>query len=153
MKIINNKKGLTLIELLIGSVLLLVIIFSLLSLFLQQQKLWFKTELSVQLQQDASIALEELSQSIRVAGYMLPPTVQPMVIFNNTGTPDSIIIRGNFSHFSSTLGYPALVGTKMVYATRDSTFAYIPGMSVFIAKDTLLFASPVDSFFTFLSVE
>jgi hypothetical protein len=85
-----NKRGLTLLELLISSVMALIIIGAGLGLYLNQHKTWIIEGQITDMQQNGRVSIEELSNKIMMAGYGLPSGMNP-IIGKNTN-PDTITI-------------------------------------------------------------
>jgi hypothetical protein len=85
-----DKKGLTLLELLISSVMAIIIIGAGLGLYLNQHKTWIIEGQITDMQQNGRVSIEELSNKIMMAGYGLPSGMNP-IIGKNTN-PDTITI-------------------------------------------------------------
>lgn len=85
-----NKRGLTLLELLISSVMALIIIGAGLGLYLNQHKTWIIEGQITDMQQNGRVAIEELSNKIMMAGYGLPNGVNPIIAKNSN--PDTITV-------------------------------------------------------------
>jgi hypothetical protein len=85
-----NKRGLTLLELLISSVMALIIIGAGLGLYLNQHKTWIIEGQITDMQQNGRVSIEELSNKIMMAGYGLPSGVNPIIAKNTN--PDTITV-------------------------------------------------------------
>ncbi len=85
-----NAGGFTLIELLVALVISSFVITSGYGLYLSQHEGWIIQELVSDMQQNARIAMHELENRIRMAGYGLPGGFQPIYAANTN--PDTITI-------------------------------------------------------------
>ena len=69
MKKLNNQKGLTLVELLIGALMSLIILSAVLGFYVTQHDHWLVQEEVSDMQQNGRALLDELTRFIRKAGY------------------------------------------------------------------------------------
>jgi type II secretory pathway pseudopilin PulG len=90
MRKISDKKGITLIELLIGVFISTILIGSALNLYLTQHKHLIVQEQVSNMQHNIRAGLQEIVNSVRMAGYNLPIGVQPITISNTN--PDTIML-------------------------------------------------------------
>ncbi|OGC94836.1 MAG: hypothetical protein A2142_03660 [candidate division Zixibacteria bacterium RBG_16_48_11] len=69
MKHLKSNRGVTLVEILIGSLMSLIIAASLMEFYIHQHNQWLTQEKISDMQQNCRALLEELSRQIRSAGY------------------------------------------------------------------------------------
>src|SRR4030067_2168812 len=69
MKKLNNQKGITLVELLIGALMSLIILSAVLGFYVTQHDHWLVQEEVSDMQQNGRALLDELTRFIRKAGY------------------------------------------------------------------------------------
>lgn len=69
MIILENNRGITLVEILIGSLMSLIIAASLMEFYISQHNQWLTQEKISDMQQNSRAVMEELSRQIRSAGY------------------------------------------------------------------------------------
>jgi len=90
MKITNNNRGFTLLELLISAAISVIIVGSALSVYLAQHKHLVIQDQISDMQQNVRAGMEELGTKIRMAGYQVPPCMKPIEAYNTN--PDTIIV-------------------------------------------------------------
>jgi len=88
MKKSNNKKGFTLVELLIAAGISVIIVGSVLSLYLTQHKHLIVQDQISEMQQNIRAGMEELATKIRMAGYNVPTSLPAVSAYDTN--PDSI---------------------------------------------------------------
>ncbi|MCK5126219.1 MAG: hypothetical protein KAR42_08175 [candidate division Zixibacteria bacterium] len=92
---IKSTAGMTMVELLIALLLTGIISAAMFKIYINQHQAWIQQGNVIEMQQNARAAMDELSRQLRMAGYGIPPSLQPFQAYN--GDPDSIMIqyRGN----------------------------------------------------------
>jgi prepilin-type N-terminal cleavage/methylation domain-containing protein len=93
MKIIRNKRGFTLLELLISAAISVIIVGSALSVYLAQHKHLVIQDQISDMQQSVRAGMEELATKIRMAGYNVPPGISSVTAYNTN--PDTIVVLYN----------------------------------------------------------
>jgi prepilin-type N-terminal cleavage/methylation domain-containing protein len=97
-----NKKGFSLIELMVSMVVLALIMVGVVSMMINSDKAKRKTEMISEAQQQGAAALEMLLRDIRTAGYGVPmKNAQPIIAY---ATPFEIIFNANINPFPDSLG-------------------------------------------------
>jgi Tfp pilus assembly protein PilV len=78
MLILQNNRGITLVEILIGSLMSLIIAAALMEFYINQHNQWLTQEKISDMQQNSRAVMEELSRQVRSAGYGMsaPPFYQ-----------------------------------------------------------------------------
>ena len=69
MKFLKNNRGITLVEILIGSLMSLIIAASLMEFYIHQHNQWLTQEKISDMQQNSRAVMEELTRQVRSAGY------------------------------------------------------------------------------------
>ena len=80
MKFLKNNRGITLVEILIGSLMSLIIAASLMEFYISQHNQWITQEKISDMQQNSRAVLEELTRQIRWAGFGI--SLQPYYQIN-----------------------------------------------------------------------
>lgn len=127
------QSGMSLLETIVVVVLSTIIVLSVITLFLSQQKAYVRDEAIAYIQENGHQALEELTTKIRLTGYMLPSTYPKLECFNGVGSgsgspaPDSVAVWGNFSNFLTRFWYQGLSGSNWVilYYQPNFKFSYM----------------------------
>jgi prepilin-type N-terminal cleavage/methylation domain-containing protein len=85
-----NQKGFSLLEVLICLVIIGFIATSAINIYLAQHQGWLTEEQISDMQQNARVAMRELTMRIRMAGYKVPHGIDPLIGVN--GNPDTITV-------------------------------------------------------------
>ena len=68
----NNERGMSIIELLIATILSLFVLSAALEFYLSQHKGWLMQNEVAEVQQNARICVDDIAETLRMAGYGLP---------------------------------------------------------------------------------
>lgn len=90
-KILNDSKGMTLVELLISAFLASLIVAAGLEFYTKQHNVWLTQQEVSNMQQNGRVSMDELIYRIRLAGAGLPEGIPP--VEGRDSNPDTIIIR------------------------------------------------------------
>jgi type II secretory pathway pseudopilin PulG len=86
----ENQKGMTLLETIIALTRAGILITAAIGVYLVQHKSWLIQEQVSDMQQNARVAIRELTTRIRMAGYGIPGGIDPIIAVN--GNPDIMTI-------------------------------------------------------------
>jgi prepilin-type N-terminal cleavage/methylation domain-containing protein len=86
----KNQKGMTLLETIIALTMAGILITAAIGIYLVHHKGWLIQEQVSDMQQNARVAIRELTTRIRMAGYGIPGGIDPIIAAN--GNPDIITI-------------------------------------------------------------
>lgn len=86
----KRQKGFTLVEILIALVIIGFITTAAVNIYLTQHQGWLMEEQVSDMQQNARVAMRELTTKIRMAGYKVPQGIDPLI--GNNGDSDSLTI-------------------------------------------------------------
>ncbi len=89
-KIRSNRKGVTLLELLVASVIALIATGAALEVYINQQRNWLAQENITDMQQNGRAAVDEIVYHLRQAGYHIPQGLEALYATNTD--PDSLTI-------------------------------------------------------------
>jgi hypothetical protein len=92
----RSEEGFTVLELMVGSVMLLAVLSAALSFFSKGQGIYTNERLTLELVQDMRTAFDRFTNEIRMAGSGLPA---PRGVIQ--GSPTTLIVRGDFSNIST----------------------------------------------------
>jgi prepilin-type N-terminal cleavage/methylation domain-containing protein len=144
-----NRKGFTLIELMIGSAIMLVVVLGALSIYSRSNKISADQQQFVELQNDVRAATFFVARDVRMAGMGIPPAFAGYVIQgfdNETGangvTPDRLRIMGNIED-PMVLSITSYNGSSATVTVADYSFEQLgyPD-SFFQDKVVMVFPKP-----------
>jgi len=92
----RSEEGFTVLELMVGSVMLLAVLSASLSFFSKGQGIYTNERLTLELVQDMRTAFDRFTNEIRMAGSGLPA---PRGVIQ--GSPTTLIVRGDFNNVST----------------------------------------------------
>ena len=92
----RSEEGFTILELMVGSVVLLAVLSAALSFFSKGQGIYTNERLTLELVQDMRTAFDRFTNEIRMAGSGLPA---PRGVIQ--GSPTTLIVRGDFNNIST----------------------------------------------------
>src|SRR6266404_1683950 len=92
----RSEEGFTVLELMVGSVMLLAVLSAALSFFSKGQGIYTNERLTLELVQDMRTAFDRFTNEIRMAGSGLPA---PRGVIQ--GSPTTLIVRGDFNNVST----------------------------------------------------
>ena len=140
-----NKRGVTLIELMIAMIITGVIMASLTGLLNSQRRGYMSQQAKAECEESVSRVHGELLDKIRIAGYMIPHSFVPIQPYYVASGPDSVKVTGNYDNFieKSVLNFSH--GSDVVYTKASPRFRYTPGMKLMIQSP------PADTIYTFWS--
>ncbi len=136
----NHKSGFSLIELIITMFLGVIVVGALIYISSGQRKGFLRQKSREESQESVSRIHGELLDKIRVAGHMIPDSVDAIVPFYVTDGPDSIRVTGNYDNFISTIKFGVSVGSDLVIAKYSDRFKYTQDMKLYIQKP---FSEPI----------
>jgi prepilin-type N-terminal cleavage/methylation domain-containing protein len=90
MSLKSNQKGFTLVEVLVALVIIGFVTTAAVNIYLSQHESWLTEEQISDMQQNARVAIRELTTRIRMAGYGIPGGIDPIIAVN--GNPDIVTI-------------------------------------------------------------
>ena len=117
------RKGFTLIELLIAIVVFAFLFIIIMRFYIVEHKTWLYMNQVAEMQQSGRVSMEDIARTIRMAGYMVPASLE--LIRSYDTNPDSIKIRSNFKDISTRLKFDLAIGGNLVVV--DTTGFQIGG--------------------------
>lgn len=126
-----NQKGFTLLEVLIALVIIGFVTTAAVQIYLTQHEGWIVEEQISDMQQNARVAMRELTTRIRMAGYKVPHGIDPLIGVN--GNPDTITVLSRsevdcevpLEHNMSSPGSELRCDGHDVSCFEDNTWAFI----------------------------
>ncbi len=131
---INKQSGFTLVELLIAAFLGVIIVGSLIYLITNQRRHFIAQQARAESQESAARLHGELLDRIRMAGYMIPRDLPPVVPYYVSDGPDSIKLTANYDNFVDKSFFALSGSTTTVVTKFDDRFRYRPGISLMVRK-------------------
>lgn len=135
-KLLTNKRGVTLIELLIVMAMLGVVMAAIYSLYSTHQKAAYTEDEVVEVQQNLRIAVDSVTRDVRMAGFLIPRTgaftpINSGLTSNATGTAQPLPAPDNVNSDAITINALSTFGTyARIDPPPDSTFLFSPSGEV-----------------------
>ena len=126
----RDRRGFTLVELLIALFLTGVVTTFILNTFIVQHKQMVVQDQIVDAQQNGRAAIDELTRQIRMAGYNLPLGLPPIFAYNTN--PDTIVINYNTEECNATVTDPMPQPSAEIKATGQDLSCFYDGQWVYI---------------------
>jgi len=128
---IRNRKGMTIIELLIVALMTSIVAAAGFEFFVRANQQYVSQDDITEMQQNVRASLQEISHEFRMAGFNIPDTISAYSIYDLTSAPDTLTINRDtltiryYIDESDTL-HPVLMkeinGTSEIYADEISDF-------------------------------
>jgi len=138
--IIHNRRGYTLLEVLITLSIFLIVLYSVYMVYDTQRSSYSRTEARIDTQDNARMALSTLQREIRMAGYGVPRalTTLPRIV---EARPRLIIFRADLRGVITTLAANAASGSNTL--TVNATTGIAAGDVIYLSDDTKALALTV----------
>lgn len=130
----KRNSGFSLLELLIAMFLGLIVVGMIIYIFSGQRKGFITQKAREESQESVSRIHGELLDKIRMAGYMVPESVDAIVPFHVTDGPDSIRVTGNYDNFITTTSYATVDSSTWVIVKYNDRFRHRPQMHLYIKE-------------------
>lgn len=145
---IRKLSGFTLVELLVSAILLSIISLAAFQFYGREHQVYSVQEEIANAQQNARIALDELTQNIMAAGAEIPAGFAPVVAVD--ANPDTILVRYNKTGCIITVGDHTQIQQSRPIHTRDTVNCFTPfiGQQVYLVHVNPSPGEPSGEWFT-----
>lgn len=144
----KNQSGFTLVELLVAAFILSVISLAAFQFYGREHQVYSTQEEIANAQQNARVALDELTQNLMAAGAEIPGGFAPVVSFDTN--PDTIILRYNKTGCIITVGDHTQIQQARPIHTHDTVNCFSPfiGQLVYLVHNNPSPGEPSGEWFT-----
>ena len=112
--LLSNERGMSIIELLIATILSLLVLSAALEFYLSQHKNWLMQNEVAEVQQNARVCVDEIAETLRMAGYGLP-----------TGHPSVEIGTDSLTVYAFNETYADIDTMKYFIFSWDTRYPYL----------------------------
>jgi len=121
----HDKKGFTIVELLVSAAIFIVILLGIYLMYETNQTTFLKGEKKTNIQQNARIAMDQMETEIRMAGYGVPTATSPSKIepIITAASATSISFLADIENASTTLSASAYAPTTSVTVVSAAGFS------------------------------
>ncbi len=134
-KLLKSDSGVTLVELVIALLITAILSIAMFRIYVNQHQAWIIQDSVIEMQQNARAAVSELTRQLRMAGYAVPNSLDPLIA--RDGNPDSITVFYRTNTCEATLELDMLGLTNDLCCNGHDVSCFETGQKAYIYDPVL----------------